>query len=101
MGFKWLALFLDSSTDSVINEVLFCTASEPLVKLVDQLVETFVVRSLAMNNIDPHSEVIEKVLQLMLCVIGGLSDTKNMPALLRVSVKWESVFDIRSRTYAF
>ncbi|KAG6388570.1 hypothetical protein SASPL_149999 [Salvia splendens] len=74
------------------------TASEPLVKLVDQLVETFVVHSLAMNYIDPHSEVIEKVLQLILCVIGGLSDTKNMPALLRVSVKWESVFDIRSQS---
>ncbi|XP_047962589.1 small subunit processome component 20 homolog isoform X2 [Salvia hispanica] len=92
---RLLALLISTLQNDKLGKV---TASEPLVKLVDQLVETFVVRSLAMNNIDPHSEVIEKVLQLMLCVIGGLSDTKNMPALLRVSVKWESVFDIRSRT---
>ncbi|KAL1538273.1 small subunit processome component 20 [Salvia divinorum] len=74
------------------------TDSEPLVKLVDQLVETFVVRSPTMKNIDLHSEVIEKVLQLMLCVIGCLSDSKNMPALLLVSVQWEPVFNIRSRS---
>ncbi|XP_042033869.1 small subunit processome component 20 homolog [Salvia splendens] len=90
---RLLALLISTLQNDNLGKM---TASEPLVKLVDQLVETFVVRSLAMNNIDPHSEVIEKVLQLILCVIGGLSDTKNMPALLRVSVKWESVFDIRS-----
>lgn len=54
-----------------------------------------------MKNVDPQSEVIEKVLQLMLCVIGGLSSSKNMPALLRVSLQWESVFDTRSQRYCF
>ncbi|KAG6399207.1 hypothetical protein SASPL_140683 [Salvia splendens] len=73
------------------------TDSQTLVKLVDQLVETFVVRSLTMDNMNLHSEVIEKVLQLMLCVIDRLSDSKNMPALLLVSVQWESVFNIRSQ----
>lgn len=80
-------------------EVLFCTDSEPLVNLVDQLLDTFVVRSLTMKDVDPDSEVIEKVLQLMLCVIGGLSSSENMPALLRVSLQWEPVFDIRSQRY--
>ncbi|XP_047962279.1 small subunit processome component 20 homolog [Salvia hispanica] len=74
------------------------TDFEPLVKLVDQLVETFVVCPPTMKKMDLHSEVIEKVLKLMLCVIGCLSDSKNMPALLLVSVQWESVFNIRSRS---
>ncbi|KAL1533475.1 small subunit processome component 20 isoform X1 [Salvia divinorum] len=92
---RLLALLISTLQNDNLGKM---TDSEPLVKLVDQLVETFVVRSLAMTNTDLHSEVIEKVLQLMLCVIGGLSDSKNMPALLRVSVEWESVFDIRSRS---
>lgn len=71
--------------------------SEPLVKLVGHLVETFVT----MKNVDPGSEVVEKVLQLMLCVIVGLCSSKDTPALLRVSVQWESVFDLRSQRYCF
>ncbi|KAL1538797.1 small subunit processome component 20 [Salvia divinorum] len=74
------------------------TEIEPLVKHLHQLVETFVVHLPTMKKMDLHSEVIEKVLQLILCVIGCLSDSKNMPALLLVSVLWESVFNIRSRS---
>ena len=96
-----LCYFLCPFTDSIIIEVLFCADFEPLVKLVDQLVETFVVCPPTMKKMDLHSEVIEKVLKLMLCVIGCLSDSKNMPALLLVSVQWESVFNIRSRRYCF
>ncbi|KAL6577838.1 hypothetical protein OROMI_010166 [Orobanche minor] len=66
---------------------------EPLTKLIRQLVETFFVPCLTIKNVDPHSQVVEKVLQLMLCVIGGLSSSKNMPASL-----WESVFDITSES---
>ncbi|KAH6786084.1 hypothetical protein C2S51_038539 [Perilla frutescens var. frutescens] len=69
------------------------TDSEPLVKLVGQLVETFVIRGLTMKNVDSHSEVIEKVLQLMLCVIGGLSTSKNM-----LPPEWKLVFDMKSRS---
>lgn len=77
----------------------FSTDFEPLVKLISQLVETFFVPCLTMKNVDPHSQVVEKVLQLMLCVIGGLSSSKNMPALRQVSLQWESVFDITSERY--
>ncbi|KAK6117591.1 hypothetical protein DH2020_048670 [Rehmannia glutinosa] len=71
---------------------------EAMVELVGLLVQTFVIPQLTMKIVDTHPEVIDKVLQLMLCVIGGLSSSKNMPALLRVSSQWEPVFNLRSRS---
>ncbi|KAK6117565.1 hypothetical protein DH2020_048693 [Rehmannia glutinosa] len=71
---------------------------EAMVELVGLLVPTFVIPHLTMKIVDTHPEVIDKVLQLMLCVIGGLSSSKNMPALLRVSSQWEPVFNLRSRS---
>ncbi|KAL7121582.1 hypothetical protein ACP275_02G190700 [Erythranthe tilingii] len=71
---------------------------EPLVEVVDLLVQNFVNPFLAKKDVDPHREVIDSVLQLIVCIIDGLSSSKNMPALLRVSSQWESVFDLRSHS---
>ncbi|KAL3622254.1 hypothetical protein CASFOL_033665 [Castilleja foliolosa] len=70
---------------------------EPMAGLVDQLVQTFFIPNLTMEVVDTHAEVIDKVLQLMLCVIGGFASSKNMTALLRVSSHWERVFYLRSQ----
>ncbi|KAL3626591.1 hypothetical protein CASFOL_030140 [Castilleja foliolosa] len=68
---------------------------EPMAELVDQLVQTFFIPNLTM---DTHTEVIDKVLQLMLCVIRGYDSSKNMTALLRASSHWERVFYLRSQS---
>ncbi|KAG8377667.1 hypothetical protein BUALT_Bualt08G0056700 [Buddleja alternifolia] len=69
-----------------------------MVELVGLLVQTFINPFLTMKIVDQHSEVIDKVLQLILCIIDGLSSSKNMPDLLHVSSQWELVFDLRSRS---
>ncbi|KAL0433003.1 UNVERIFIED_CONTAM: hypothetical protein Slati_2634600 [Sesamum latifolium] len=52
---------------------------------------------LTMKIVDPDSEVLDKVLQLMLCILDGLSNYKKMQALLQVSSQWVPVFDLRSQ----
>ncbi|KAL8494904.1 hypothetical protein ACS0TY_019169 [Phlomoides rotata] len=74
------------------------TDFEPFVELVGLHVQTFIIPTLAMKTFDTHSEVIEKVLQLILCTIDGLFSAKNTSVLLRVTSEWEPVFEIRSRS---
>ncbi|KAL0396969.1 UNVERIFIED_CONTAM: hypothetical protein Scaly_0145300 [Sesamum calycinum] len=52
---------------------------------------------LTMKVVDPDSEIIDKILQLMLCIVDGLSNYKKMQALLQVSSQWVPVFDLRSQ----
>ncbi|KAL0288362.1 UNVERIFIED_CONTAM: Small subunit processome component 20 [Sesamum calycinum] len=53
---------------------------------------------LTMKVVDPDSEIIDKILQLMLCIVDGLSNYKKMQALLQVSSQWVPVFDLRSQS---
>ncbi|KAH6788665.1 hypothetical protein C2S51_003671 [Perilla frutescens var. frutescens] len=85
---RLLTLLISIARNDCIGEIT------DLVKLVGQLVETFVIQCPTTKNVDLHYEVIEKVLQLMLCIIGGFSSSNNMPDL----GQWEPVFDIRSRS---
>ncbi|GER48680.1 small subunit processome component 20-like protein [Striga asiatica] len=71
-----------------------------MVELVGLLVRTYFASHCTMKVVDTedtHNEVIDKVLDLMLCIIGGLA-TNNMAALRLVSSQWVSVFDIRNRS---
>ncbi|XP_057768678.1 uncharacterized protein LOC130988750 [Salvia miltiorrhiza] len=96
---KHLTRLLALLVSTLQNDYLAKIAdSETLIELIGKLVETFFVPCLTMKNVDPHFQVIEKVMQLMLCVIGGLSSSKNMSALLRVCLQWELVFDIASES---
>ncbi|KAL6569638.1 hypothetical protein OROMI_014152 [Orobanche minor] len=70
---------------------------EAMVELVGLLVQTYFAPHLTVK-VGSHTDVIDKVLQLMACVIGGLASSMNMPALLRVSSQWEPVFDLRARS---
>ncbi|KAL6493967.1 hypothetical protein OROGR_031876 [Orobanche gracilis] len=71
---------------------------ETMVELVGLLVQTYFAPHVTVKVVDTHTEVIDKVLQLMVCVIGGLASSMNMTALLRVSSQWEPVFDLKARS---
>ncbi|KAH6811413.1 hypothetical protein C2S51_025175 [Perilla frutescens var. frutescens] len=85
---RLLTLLISIARNDCIGEIT------DLVNLVGQLVETYVIQCPTTKSVDLHSEVIEKVLQLMLCIIDGFSSSNNMPDL----GQWEPVFDIRSRS---
>ncbi|KAL3835007.1 hypothetical protein ACJIZ3_009743 [Penstemon smallii] len=71
---------------------------KPMVELVSLLVQTYVIPYLTMMMVEQYSVVIDKVLQLMLCVLDGLSGSRNMSALLGVSSQWRPIFDLRSQS---
>lgn len=86
---------------TLIGIFFIFTDFEPFVELVGLHVQTFITPYLTTKTFEAHSEVIEKVLQLILCTVDGLFSSKNMPVLLRVISEWEPVFEIRSRRYCF
>lgn len=53
------------------------------------------------NPEDHSSGVLAKVLQLMLCVLDGLSSHNHMAALSELSLQWASIFDLRNLRYSF
>lgn len=78
-----------------IHFKIVCSADyEPLLKLVAKLLETYLVKAE-----EQESEIIGKVMQLMLCILDGLSSTCNMVAISRVSQEWAPVFKLRNSRY--
>lgn len=70
------------------------TDYEPLLKLVAKLLETYLVKAE-----EQASEIVGKVMKLMLCILDGLSSTCNMLAISRVSQEWAPVFKLRNSRY--
>ncbi|KAK1375649.1 DRIM domain-containing protein [Heracleum sosnowskyi] len=64
---------------------------EPLLKLVAKLLETYLVKAE-----EQASEIIGKVMQLMLCILDGLNSTCNMVVISRVSQEWAPVFKLKN-----
>ncbi|WOG89602.1 hypothetical protein DCAR_0208840 [Daucus carota subsp. sativus] len=64
---------------------------EPLLKLVAVLMDTFLVEAK-----EQSSEIIGKIIQLMLCILDGLHSTCNMVAIVRVSQEWAPAFESRN-----
>ncbi|CAK9136502.1 unnamed protein product [Ilex paraguariensis] len=69
---------------------------QPVLQLVGLLVQTFIMPSRVVTAEDQSSEIIEKVLQLMLCILDGLQSANNMSAFSNLSVQWAPVFELRN-----
>ena len=63
-------------------------------KLVAVLMDTFLVEAK-----EQSSEIIGKIIQLMLCILDGLHSTCNMVAIVRVSQEWAPAFESRNPRY--
>lgn len=62
--------------------------------------KNFVIPHRMMNPEDHSSGVLAKVLQLMLCVLDGLSSHNHMAALSELSLQWASIFELRNLRYS-
>lgn len=69
-----------------------------ILQLVNLLLYEVVMPYHTTDTIEQHSDVIDQVLNLMLCVLNGLSKSKNMSALSGVALQWEPIFKLRSRS---
>ncbi|XP_022846936.1 small subunit processome component 20 homolog isoform X2 [Olea europaea var. sylvestris] len=69
-----------------------------MLQLVNLLVQTFVMPHLAVEVVDQSSEIIDKILKLMLCILDGLCNSQNKPDLMGLPSQWGPVFDLKNQS---
>ncbi|XP_028088073.1 small subunit processome component 20 homolog isoform X4 [Camellia sinensis] len=67
-----------------------------MLQVVGVLMQKFILPARILKTEDQSTEVVDKVLQLMLCILDGLHLADNVPVLSSVSVQWAPVFDLRN-----
>ncbi|KAM7486094.1 hypothetical protein LguiA_002103 [Lonicera macranthoides] len=77
-------------------QVLKISDYQPVVQLVSLLLKTFIIPSDTVKAVDQPSEIIDEVLQLMLCILDGLHCANNNEAISQVSVLWAPVFKLKN-----
>ncbi|KAK0579383.1 hypothetical protein LWI29_025507 [Acer saccharum] len=78
-----------------IDNVSQISDYRPLLKLVDLLVHTFMIPSGKGKEIDHLAEVVDKVLQLMLCILDGLYRADDMSTISGFSLQWAPAFELK------
>nr|GLL39955.1 small subunit processome component 20 homolog [Ipomoea trifida] len=73
---------------------------QPMLEVISLLVQTYIVPSSTLEALNPASELVDKILSLMLCVVDGLHKTNNLSALSCTSLQWAPVFDLRNKSLA-
>ncbi|KAB1206516.1 hypothetical protein CJ030_MR7G000028 [Morella rubra] len=74
----------------------FCTDYELLLEHVGFLMQTFVMLAGTVKAEDHQTEVVDKILDLMLCILNGLYNLNNMSAISRCSLEWAPVFRLKN-----
>ncbi|XP_073124564.1 uncharacterized protein [Henckelia pumila] len=69
-----------------------------ILRLVNLLLHKVVMPFHTTDTVEQKSDVLDQVLNLMLCVLNGLSKSKNISALSDVASQWEPIFKSRSRS---
>ena len=71
-----------------------------MIARVSSVVQKFVVPSSTVVAED-NSEIVVKVLQLMLCILDGLKSFNDESAITHCSIQWAPVFSLRNSRYCF
>ncbi|RVW99796.1 hypothetical protein CK203_029213 [Vitis vinifera] len=88
-------LFLLVSTLQIDNG-LKISDYQPMLELVRLLVRTFIIPSNIVVAEDHLSEIVDKVLQLMLCILDGLHISNDMSTISSLSSQWAPAFELRN-----
>lgn len=68
----------------------------PMIELVSLLVRTYILPVGMLKEVDHSSEVVDKILQLMLHILDGLYSFGNTSAISELSLLWAPVFELRN-----
>lgn len=71
-----------------------------MLQVVGVLMLKFILPARILKTEDQSTEVVDKVPQLMLCILDGLHLADNVPVLSSVSVQWAPVFDLGNSRYS-
>ncbi|XP_074320646.1 uncharacterized protein LOC141657349 isoform X2 [Silene latifolia] len=69
---------------------------KPLLDLVALLVQTFMVKTTVGKTEGKESEVADKILKLMLCILDGLYSSHILDTFPRVALQWAPAFQLRT-----
>ncbi|KAL9232759.1 hypothetical protein vseg_007829 [Gypsophila vaccaria] len=72
---------------------------KPLLDLVGLLVQAFMVKTSVDNAEGQGSEVADKILELMLCILDGLYSSHMLDVLPRISAQWAPAFQFRTSMF--
>lgn len=70
-----------------------------MLELVRLLVHKFIIPSNIVVAEDHLSEIVDKVLQLMLCILNGLHTSNDLSTISSLSSLWAPVFELRNPRY--
>lgn len=65
-----------------------------MLELAKLLIETFILLKK-----DESSELIDKILQLLICILDGLHTGNHVTALTELSTQWAPIFEMRNKRY--
>lgn len=69
---------------------------QPVLELVDVLKRVFITPSKNVKDVDHLFEVVDKVLQLMLCILNGLHGANDMDTITDCSSQWAPAFELKN-----
>ncbi|KAI5337169.1 hypothetical protein L3X38_016438 [Prunus dulcis] len=69
---------------------------QQMLEIVGLLVRTFIMPSGITMAEEHSSDVVDKVLQLMLCILSGLHSYNDMSTISSCSLQWAPVFDLKN-----
>lgn len=83
------------------NLDLVYTDYRPMLELLELLVETFISpSSIPLVEDRSSEEVVDKIMQLMLCILDGIMHTSNdMSTISDLPLQWAPVFKLRNSRY--
>lgn len=92
---RLLSLLVSTLQASYIQKI---SDYQGLLQLIQLLVQTYILPYPTVKEIDQASNVVDKVMQSMLCIFDGLYRANNISTLSSVSMQWAPVFDLRNKS---
>ncbi|KAK4356825.1 hypothetical protein RND71_022435 [Anisodus tanguticus] len=92
---RLLSLLVSTLQVSYIQKI---SDYQGVLQLIQLLVQTYFLPYPTVKAIDRTSNIVDKVMQSMLCILDGLYRANNISTLSSVSMQWAPGFDLRNKS---
>lgn len=92
---RLLSLLVSTLQISYIQKI---SDYQGVLQLIQLLVQTYILPYPTVKETDQTSNIVDKVMQSMLCILDGLYRANNISTLSSVSMQWAPVFDLRNKS---
>ncbi|KAH0641401.1 hypothetical protein KY285_037987 [Solanum tuberosum] len=92
---RLLSLLVSTLQASYIQKI---SDYQGVLQLIQLLVQTYILPYPTVKAVDQTSNIVDKIMQSMLCILDGLYRANNISTLSSVSMQWAPVFDLRNKS---